>query len=50
MAETGGEVDDGASRFARFKYPAMSKTLGNFALHVRDRPVPLQLLSLPSQL
>ena len=35
MAETGGEVDDGTARFARYKYPAMMKTLGNFSLQVR---------------
>ena len=35
VAETGGEVDDGTARFARYKYPAMSKTLGNFSLNVR---------------
>ena len=35
VAETGGEVDDGTARFARYKYPAMMKTLGNFSLQVR---------------
>jgi len=35
VAETGGEVDDGTARFARYKYPAMTKTLGNFSLQVR---------------
>ena len=38
VAETGGEVDDGTARFARYKYPAMAKTLGNFSLHVRIAP------------
>ena len=35
VAETGGEVDEGPTRFARYKYPQMRKTLGNFTLHVR---------------
>jgi ATP-binding cassette subfamily E protein 1 len=40
VAETGGEVDEGPTRFARYKYPAMRKTLGNFTLHVRPRIQP----------
>ena len=28
-------MDEGPTRFARYKYPDMRKTLGNFTLHVR---------------
>lgn len=36
VAETVGEGDEGVKKFARFTYPTMTKTQGNFKLHVEE--------------
>lgn len=34
MTDTSVEGDEAAKKFLRYKYPSMSKTMGNFKLHV----------------